>query len=406
MSSLALTHAFARLRIFKSRLQRWFFTRYWLPHVPLAAAVALGGFWLLKFDVGRNWQHYVDEILHGTLDMPPAVLPPILIGCGMLAMAAGLLLRSRLAWAMATLLVLTALANTLFTVQHNGEFLLHYFIAVGLALAVCIHQFDRSSIAAGTLFAFTSVALLIVYATFGAYYMGHQFRPPISDLVTALYYAMVTMTTVGYGDIIPQTPEAKLFVVSVIVLGVAIFATSLTAVIGPLVGNSVQSIVNRKGKRKMKREDHFIIVGDTALAVNTWRELAKRGKPVTRVLAKKPEGETDDVDVDIVVGDPSTLETLQKAGALHAQAVLAMLDDDSENAFVVLAVREIGSPARTIAAVNDARHMNRIKLAQPNVALAPQVLGGELTAMVLSGEKVSSDFVMTRVFQDMSPEKA
>lgn len=396
-----MNRTLACLRTLKYRIQRGFFTRYWLPHVPLSVAVALGGIWLLQFGVGHNWQHYLTQIWGGALDMPPRVLPPVLIGGGMVAMSVGLLFRSRLAWAMATLLVLTAMANTLFTAHQNNAFLLHYFLVVVMCMVLCIQWFDRSSLAAGTLFAFTSIALLVVYATFGAYYMGGDFRPPIGDLITALYYAMVTMTTVGYGDIIPQTPEAKLFAVSIIVLGVAVFATSLTAVIGPMVSNSVQRIVNRKGKKKMNRENHFIIAGDTALAVNTWRELAKRGKPVTRILPKSP-AEGAALDVDIVVGDPSSLETLEKAGATHAQAVLAMLDDDSENAFVILAVREMGSPARTVAVVNEASHMGRIKLAQPDVTLAPQVLGGELMAMVLSGEKVSSDFVMTRVFQDMS----
>ena len=89
---------------------------------------------------------------------------------------------------------------------------------------------------------------------------------------------------------------------------------------------------------------------------------------------------------------------LREAGADHAEAVLAMMADDSENAFCVLAVRELGSSTRTVAAVNDARHLSRVKLVQPDVIIAPQVLGGELTAMLLSGEQVTPEFVMQRVF--------
>lgn len=79
-----------------------------------------------------------------------------------------------------------------------------------------------------------------------------------------------------------------------------------------------------------------------------------------------------------------------------------MMADDSENAFCVLAVRELGGTARTVAAVNDARHLSRVKLVQPDVVIAPQVLGGELTAMLLSGEEVTPEFVMQRVFQQSS----
>jgi len=57
---------------------------------------------------------------------------------------------------------------------------------------------------------------------------------------------MVTMSTVGYGDIVPATPQSRLFALSVIVLGVAVFATSLTAVIGPLVGGACKGLSTAK----------------------------------------------------------------------------------------------------------------------------------------------------------------
>jgi len=330
------------------------------------------------------------------------MLPQLFIGAGMLTMAAGLLLRSRVAWVMALLLVVTANVSLLFRHDGNGHFLIGYFLLVLAALLTAWRQFDKSSVTASTLFALTSVAMLMLYATFGTYYLGDEFKPPIPDLVSALYYAVVTMSTVGYGDITPQTAEAKLFAVSTIVLGVAVFATSLTAVVAPMVSRSLKGIVNRKANR-MKRENHFIVIGNTPLATNTWRELAQRGQPVTRVLRQAPA--TDLGNVDLVVGDPSSLETLRQAGADKASSVLAMLDDDSDNAFVVLAVRELGAGVRTVAAVNDSRNLSRLRLVQPDVVIAPQILGGELAAMMLCGEEVTSEFVMRRVLHQEPTSK-
>jgi len=382
----------------QQRVQRLLRTPCWFPHIPLALLLGLGALALLRLDLGADWQHYLARLASGQFDLKPSVLPPLLIGLGLLTMAIGLLLRSRLAWTMALLLAATALA-TLLAGAHHAHALLAYFALLLAALLVAWRHFDRSSVAASTLFALTSVAMLLVYATFGSYYLGADFRPAISDLTTALYYAMVTMSTVGYGDIVPVTPEAKLFAVSVIVLGVAVFATSLTAVIAPMVSRSLQRIVNRKGS-DMKRENHFVVIGNSPLAINTWRELARRGRPVTRLLRETPaDGEL--AGVDVVVGDPSSLDVLRQAGAHKAEAVLAMLADDSENAFVVLAVKELAGSARTVAAVNDASHLGRVKLVQPDVVIAPQVLGGELMAMLLSGEDVTGDFVLQRVFQQV-----
>ncbi len=390
-----------RLRLRLQRIHKLLGGRYWYPHVPLAVGLILAGYWVLCASFGANWVRYVEGLAQGQYHFRLRLLPNLLIGGGMVTMGFGLLWRSRVAWLMALLLATAATLNTLLGRQ-NQEFLVVYFLIILIALLLAWRHFDRSSVAASTLFALTSVAMLLMYATFGAFYLGSEFKPPIHGLITALYYAMVTMSTVGYGDITPQTGEAKLFTVSIIVLGVAVFATSLTAVIGPLVSQSLGRIVNRKGTH-MKRENHFVVIGNTPLALNTWRELSKRGLAVTRILREAP-GPGEHADTDTIVGDPSMTDILREAGADKANAVLAMLADDSENAFVVLAVKELASSVRTVAAVNDARHLSRVKLVQPDVVIAPQVLGGELTAMLLAGEQVTPDFVMQRVFQNVGTQ--
>lgn len=146
----------------------------WFPQIPLAVLMWLGGVWLLQADVGRNWQHYFTQILDGSLNMPPRMLPPILIGGGMLTMALGLLWRSRIAWVMAMLLVLTAAISTRFGAHADGYALLVYFVVVLGALLFAYRHFDRASVAASTLFALTSVTMLVMYATFGSYYLDAQ----------------------------------------------------------------------------------------------------------------------------------------------------------------------------------------------------------------------------------------
>ncbi len=401
MKFIPLISPVNRVRSLLRRLHAAVHGDFWFPHVPLALAMVLGGYFLLRLDFAGRWQQYAEALSRGQFNLPASLLPSLLIGGGMLIMAFGLLMRSRLAWTMAMLLAMTGVASLMFGEHGRSHLLLAYFVVMVVGLGVAWREFDRSSVAASTLFAVTSVVMLMMYATFGAYYLGGEFKPEITDLVTATYYAIVTMSTVGYGDITPQTPQAKLFTISIILLGVAVFATSLTAVIAPMVSNSLQKIVNRKGSR-MKRENHFVVIGAGSLAINTARELLRRGHPVTRILRSKPEG-SEPVEgageVDYVVGDPSNNAVLREAGAQHAQAVLAMMVDDSENAFVILAVKELGGKARTVAAVNDAAHLSRVKLAQPDVIISPQVLGGELIAMVMSGEAVTPDFLMKHVFQ-------
>lgn len=392
-----LTPAAGRWKRVVLRAGRMAGARYWFPHIPLSLALAIAGLLLLWIMFGSQLHFLLSNFPENLLHFRPSSMPYLLIGVAMLIMSVGLLFRSRFAWIIA--LVLTATTILIMLTLRHGIYpaLTYYDGALLLALLFAYRWFNRSSLAAGTLFAITSSLLLLIYAIFGSLYLGGQFSPKITDLVTAFYYSVVTMGTVGYGDITPKSPEAKLFAVSIIILGLAVFATSLTAIATPLLTR----IMNRKEKR-MKRSNHFIVIGATPLAYNTYREFKRRNQLVTLILPQPPTA-GEFAPEDLIIGDCNSLETLRQAGADEAQAVLAMRVDDSDNAFIVLAVRELKSHAKTVAAVSDSKHMERIKLVQPDIVIAPEVLGGELLAMVLSGEPITGDFLMERFLQVHRP---
>jgi voltage-gated potassium channel len=315
----------------------------------------------------------------------------------LLVMAFGLLTRSRLSWVIAVLATLVSM-TLIWLVWIGGAAgnrgLLAYGGVVLLALLVFGRSFGRTSLASATLFAVVSIVLLVAYAVLGTYLLGAEFSPPITDLVTALYFAVVTMSTVGYGDIAPKTGEARLFAISVMIFGITVFATSISALLVPLINRRMEHLLGKR-EEKLSRSNHYVIVGDSALARNTHKELKARDLSVTFILAHSPERHTEEYDV--VLGDASELEVLRRADVADARAVLALGSDDAENAFVVMAVKELTQRARTVAVVNDSRNMDRVRRVRPDVVLAPQVLGGELLAMALSGEAVDSDMLMQRL---------
>lgn len=365
--------------------------RYWFPHIPLALALVSAGFYLLWIIFERQRHILISDFPRHILDFRPSSMPYALIGVGMVIMSIGLLFRSRIAWIVAIVLTISTVLSAVIVGHGHERFLVYYDSVLLVCLLVSYRWFSQSSLAAGTLFAIASALMLMIYAVFGSLYLGAQFSPPIKDLVTALYFAVVTMGTVGYGDILPRTPEARLFIVSVIILGITVFATSVTAVAAPMIAR----LAKRKEKH-MKRTGHFIVIGATPLAYNTYREFKKRQQTVTLIMPHAPQSGEIDPD-DLIIGDGQRLEILRQANADQAQAVLALRADDSDNAFIVLAVKELQGHAKTVVAINDSSHMDRIKLVQPDIVIAPEVLGGELLAMMLTGEAIASDFLVQRV---------
>lgn len=403
-SLLAWLNLWFRRAYRRARLDLWF------PQVPLACAVGIAGTLSLLPSIHDYLREYLHleltglfDALHPLADGVPALIlkgvPSAAIGGLQIFVAVGLLLRSRMAWIAALLMSCMQLALMLFY-RHlpwdSDE--VFYVAALLVALSVSGPAFQRSSLAAGTLFAVAASVLLMVYGVLGAFILGAGFSPPIVTLPQAAYFTVVTMATVGYGDIVPKTDDARLFVVSLIIVGITIFVTSISAVIGPLVQGRLSRIIEPKGRR-MKRVNHFIITGRGSLAINTARELLNRGKSV--IVINDDDGHGFGA-AELVKGDATDLEVLRRAGAEAAHAVLALSDDDAENAFVILALREIATEAKKVAAVSSRKNLERVRRVQPDMILAPNVFGGELLAMALTDEKIDGANLVER-FLDVKP---
>jgi voltage-gated potassium channel len=396
------------LRVYRrARLDLWF------PHIPLAIAVGGAGALALLPAIRKYLQEYLHLQLTGLFDalhplsaqVPGLILrgvPTTVVGALQIFIAVGLLARSRLAWISALLITIVQLALAIGYIHQSWFSTGVVYLVVLLAALVAGRQvFQRSSLAAGTLFAVATLLLVMVYGVFGALLLGTGFSPPIVTLPQAVYFTVVTMSTVGYGDILPKSDDARLFVISLIVLGLSVFLTSLTAVFGPLVQSRISRIVDPRRKR-MKRVNHFIIIGSGPLARNTARELLNRDKAVVMIVDDEDAGFGE---AEIVVGDATELDVLRKAGVETANSVLALSEDDAENAFVILALRELHTDAKKVAAVSSRKNLERVRRVQPDMILAPNVFGGEVLAMALTEEKLDGDTLLKR-FLDVKPQQS
>ncbi|HQT87757.1 MAG TPA: NAD-binding protein, partial [Acidiphilium sp.] len=113
-------------------------------------------------------------------------------------------------------------------------------------------------------------------------------------------------------------------------------------------------------------------------------------------LLPAPAGGSDRM-VTIILGDATDLDTLRAAGATVAKAVLALSDDDSENAFVILAARELGTEAKLVAAVSSRKNLERVRRVRPDMIFAAPVFGSEFLAMALTEQKIDGDWLISRM---------
>ncbi|HEY9270475.1 voltage-gated potassium channel protein [Achromobacter sp.] len=349
------------------------------------------GFWLAI----DNW-HEVMRVV-GLLEIPRLVL-----GVGLQVIALGLILKARIAWAFS--LVLLIGVGTFAIMGDGGRAGLGiYTLVLVIALVAYWRRFDRASVTAGSLFALVSMLSLLIYAVFGTLYLGNEFNPPITDATTALYFSIVSMSTVGYGDITPHSGTARLFTASIIILGITIFATSISAIAGPVIGGNLKRLVKGRFSTAM-RKNHIIIAGATPIAMSVYDGLRRRGDEVTVIV---PAGVPQEYPAatDLIEGDPSSVEVLHNAGVTRARYVLALRDDDAENAFIVLATKEAcgENGAKTVALVNTSKHLEKIRRVNPDLVFSVQLLGAELLTRAINGEPMDSQSITDLFFAKATP---
>ncbi len=201
------------------------------------------------------------------------------------------------------------------------------------------------------------------------------------DLLTGLYWALVTIATVGYGDVIPSTPMGRFIASLTIVSGIAVFTAAVSVAAGSIVEAAEK---RRKGFIHYRGRGHVVVIGWTPAAEAAIRELRLLDVPraIVLVTEKAPTtlAEPELEDVTIVRGDPTRRETLLRASIHRASMVIVTTNDDAKTALIVLAVRALNPRARIVAEALHPENVDLIHKAGADIVVPTRHLGGKMLA--------------------------
>jgi len=253
-------------------------------------------------------------------------------------------------------------------------------------LAANRRRFDRDVALSNTqVAALIALTGTLAYGTAGTYALREDFTE-VESLLDAFYYTIVTASTVGYGDLTPMTQEARVFSLSVVVLGTASFAVALGSVLGPAIeARFARALGTMTDTEYDLLEDHVIILGFGDLTEPLLEELGDRESVVVS-QNKEAISWCRARDINVVVGDPSEEEPLTTAGIEHASAVIAATESDAEDAFAILTARELNPDARIVAAATARRNLAKLRRAGADKVLSPALIGGRLLGRSAVGD--------------------
>jgi len=229
--------------------------------------------------------------------------------------------------------------------------------------------------------AFAALALVIFYGVIGSLYLSNDveepgFEPTIDSYTDALYFTIDTITTLGSNPFVPQTDVAKLFTITLMVMGITSFLVAVGVVLGPYIERRLKGVIGVLSRiQETPLRDHILVCGhsdETDLLIDFLKE---SGKPFAVVSREREYIESlQEEGVNVVLGDPATEEALISAKIETAMTLVAIHEDDAENAFIVITAKEIRPDLFTIAMAGLPENIPKLKKVGADSVVAPSVI--------------------------------
>jgi voltage-gated potassium channel len=221
-----------------------------------------------------------------------------------------------------------------------------------------------------------SIFLLLVVISIGVF--GYMFIAG-DNFLDSLYMTIITMSTVGFGEIHKFSTETKIFTIFLIVISIVVYGYSVTAITEYLASSKFfQLLKYKKVEQEIdKLQNHTIVCGYGRNGKQAVNKLRQFNQPC--VVIEKRINEIADLERDGVLyveGDATNDDDLKKLGLERAKSLITALPSDADNLFVVLSARQFNKTFTIISRASNESSYGKLKIAGASNVIMPDKLGG------------------------------
>lgn len=213
--------------------------------------------------------------------------------------------------------------------------------------------------------------------------MAYRIIDPTVSLVDAFYMTAITLTTVGFTEVVDlsESPGGRLFTAVLILVGmggVLYFVTTATAF---LIEGQLGHVFRRRKLEKTIAglSDHLIVCGSGGTALYTAAELLAVERQIVIICdhAERLEHIRKELpDTPVILGDPASDDVLEAAGIERAAGLVACTESDKENLVVTLSARQLNPSVRIVSRVTDIDSIDKIRRVGADAVVSPNFIGG------------------------------
>lgn len=224
-----------------------------------------------------------------------------------------------------------------------------------------------------------TIAILVVIA---AGTLGFWLVEPL-DLFDSLWMTVITLLTVGYGDLVPQTTAGRIFAMTLTPIGVIIAGYAIGAVTTVMLDEKISGTFRRHRMEKAieKLDGHVIICGIGRVGFQVMNQLLQENKQIVIVDIRAASKLKEMPNILYIEGNATEDEILYKAGIKNAEGLITTLPEDADNVFVTLTAKGINPAIKVVARAERAQSEDKLRRAGADKVINPANLGGRRLAM-------------------------
>ena len=223
----------------------------------------------------------------------------------------------------------------------------------------------------------TGVILIITLFAYGI--IGSYFIMGL-NLIDSVYYSVITMATVGYGDYLPKTGIQKIFATTLALGGVALLAYVFNII---LTNFQEKMGEYSKGAMKMKTienmDDYYILCSYGRVGKVVFEELTKRKQNI--ILFEKDEeitaNITENESIVVINKDATEDDLISKLAGDKCRSIIISTGNDVDNLFIVLSIRESNPDAWIVSRASKEENYSRLRRAGADKIVSPELIGGK-----------------------------
>ncbi|CAL2085055.1 potassium channel protein [Tenacibaculum dicentrarchi] len=217
-------------------------------------------------------------------------------------------------------------------------------------------------------------SLLILLIGIGGYMWLFKY-----SFIDALYMTIITITTIGFGEVYPFGTGEKIFTIGLIVSSLFTFGYAVSLFSEYLIsGQFFYQLKTKKVQKKIEKlQGHTIVCGYGRNGKQAISKLNSYNQKL--VVVEKFENvikELDEHEILNIEGDATTDEALLRAGILNAHNLITVLPSDADNLFVVLTASQLNKKCKIISRASEESSCSKLKIAGADNVIMPDKLGG------------------------------